>query len=198
MVALFRRIGLAGILALAALAFAGPTSALASGCPAQPLSQTFLPWLDVAWYVPAPNGGFEGGSEDWSLTGGAALVDGNNPYLSGEHALALPSGASATTAPMCIGVEHPTIRLFARNTGAPSSTLAVSVVVSDPLLGVTRSLPIGLIGAGDSWSPTPVLPVVVNLLSLLGNQQASFRFTALDDRGEWTIDDVYVDPYKKR
>ena len=74
----------------------------------------------------------------------------------------------------------------------------MSVVFSDPLLGVTRSLPIGLIGAGDSWSPTPVLPVVVNLLSLIGGQQASFRFTALDDRGEWTIDDVYVDPYKKR
>jgi hypothetical protein len=198
MVALFRRIGLAGILAFAALASAGPSAALAAGCPSQPLSQTFLPWLDVAWYVPAPDGGFEGGAEDWSLNGGATLVDGNNPYLSGERALALPGGASATTAPMCIGVEHPTIRLFARNTGAPSSSLAVSVVFSDPLLGVTRSLPVGLIGAGDAWSPTPVLPVVVNLLSLLGDQQASFRFTALDDRGEWTIDDVYVDPYKKR
>jgi len=198
MVALFRHIGLAGILALAALGFAGPSSALAAGCPAQSLSQTFLPWLDVAWYVPAPDGGFEGGAEDWTLKDGAALVDGGNPFLSGERALALPSGASATTAPMCIGVEHPTIRLFARNAGSPSSTLAVSVVFSDPLLGVTRSLPIGLIGAGDSWSPTPVLPVVVNLLSLIGNQQASLRFTALDDRGEWTIDDVYVDPYKKR
>jgi hypothetical protein len=198
MVALFRRIGLAGVLALAALAFAGPAGARAAGCPQQPLSQTFLPWLDVAWYVPAPNGGFEGGAEDWSLKGGAALVDGNNPYLSGERSLSLPGGASATSGPMCIGVEHPTIRLFARNTGAPSSTLAVSVVFSDPLLGVTRSLPVGLIGAGDSWSPAPVLPVVVNLLSLLGDQQVSFRFTALDDRGEWTIDDVYVDPYKKR
>ena len=198
MVALFRRIGLAGILALAALAFAGSSSALAAGCPPQPLSQTFLPWLDVAWYLPAPDGGFEGGAEDWTLADGAALVDGDNPYLSGERALSLPAGSTATTAPMCIGVEHPTIRLFARNTGAPSSTLAVSVVFSDPLLGVTRSLPVGLIGAGDDWSPTPVMPVVVNLLSLLGDQQASFRFTALDAGGEWTIDDVYVDPYKKR
>jgi hypothetical protein len=37
----------------------------------------------------------------------------------------------------------------------------------------------------------------VNLLSVLGDQQVAFRFTALDDGGEWTIDDVYVDPYKK-
>jgi hypothetical protein len=51
--------------------------------------------------------------------------------------------------------------------------------------------------AGDEWAPTPVVPVVVNLLSLLGDQDVAFRFTALDNRGEWTIDDVYVDPYKK-
>jgi hypothetical protein len=197
MVALFRRIGLAGILALAALAFAGPSGALAAGCPEQSLSRTFLPWLDVAWYVPAPDGGFEGGAEEWTLTGDAARVNDNNPYLAGKRALSLPGGASATSAPMCIGVEHPTIRLFARNAGAPGSALAVSVVFSDPLSGVQRSLPVGSIGAGDEWSPTPILPVAVNLLSLAGDQQASFRFTALDDGGEWTIDDVYVDPYKK-
>jgi len=196
MVALFRRIGLAGVLALAALAFAVPSGARASGCSQQPLSQTFLPWLDVAWYVPAPDGGLEGGAEDWMLINGAHVVAGNNPYLAGERSLALPSGASATTAPMCIGVEHPTIRLFARNTGAPLSTLTVSVVFSDPL-GVKRSLPVGVVGAGGSWSPTPVMPVLVNLLALAGDQQAAFRFTAPGDGGEWTIDDVYVDPYKK-
>jgi hypothetical protein len=196
-VALFRRIGPAGILALAALALA-PSGALASGCPEQPLSQTFRPWLDVAWYVPAPNGGFEGGGEDWDLTAGAQVVDGNEPFLSGDRALALPGGASATSAPMCIGVEHPTIRLFARNTGANDSALAVSVVFRDPLLGSRRSLAVGLIGAGDAWSPTPIVPIAVNLLSLAGDQPVSFRFTAVDDRGTWTIDDVYVDPYKKR
>jgi hypothetical protein len=195
MVALLRRFGPAGILALAALALA-PSSAGASGCPQQSLSQTFLPWMDVSWYVPARNGGFEGGDADWTLTGGAEVVGGSNPYLAGDHSLALPGGASATTAPMCIGVEHPTIRLFARNTGAPLSTVTVSVVFSD-LLGVTRSLPVGLIGAGDTWSPTPVMPILVNLLSLTGDQRVAFRFTAADDGGEWTIDDVYVDPYKK-
>jgi hypothetical protein len=197
MVALFRRIGLAGILALAALAFAVPSGAWASGCTQQPLSQTFLPWLDVAWYVPAPDGGLEGGAGDWTLRNGAKVVAGNNPYLAGDRSLALPAAASATTAPMCIGIEHPTLRLFARNTGAPLSTLTVSVVFSD-LLGVTRSLPVGVIGAGDSWSPTPVMPILVNLLALTGDQQVAFRFTTLDDRGAWTIDDVYVDPYKKR
>jgi hypothetical protein len=196
MVALFRHIGLAGILALAALASAGTPAAQAAGCPEQPLSQTFLPWLDVAWYVQAPGGGFEGGTGEWTLTGGAKIVDGNEPFLAGGRSLALPTGASATSAPMCIGIDHPTLRLFARNTGAPGSALAVSVVFSD-LLGVTRSLPVGVIGAGDAWSPTPVMPILVNLLALTGDQQVAFRFTAPADRGEWTIDDVYVDPYKK-
>jgi hypothetical protein len=197
MVALFRRIGPAGVLALAALALAFPSGARAAGCSEQPSAQTFLPWLDIAWYVPAPDGGLEGGGSGWKLSGAAAVVDGNEPYLDGERSLALPGGASATTAPMCIGIEHPTIRLFARNTGSLSSALAVSVVFRDPL-GGWQALPVGVIAAGSRWTPTAVMPVVVNLLALTGDQRAAFRFTPLDDRGEWTIDDVYVDPYNKR
>jgi hypothetical protein len=193
MVSLFRRIGPAGVLALAALALVFPSGAQASGCPEQPSAQTFLPWLDLAWYVPAPDGGLEGGGSGWDLSRGAAVVDGNQPYLDGEHSLALPGGASATTAPMCIGVEHPTIRLFARNTGSPLSVLAVSVVFPT-LLGTWQELPIGVVAAGSRWAPTPIMPVVANLVG----DRAAFRFTALRDGGEWTIDDVYVDPYNKR
>jgi hypothetical protein len=193
MVALFRRIGPAGVLVLAALALVFPSGAQAAGCSTQPSAQTFLPWLDVAWYVPAPDGGLEGGGSGWALSGGAAVVDGNQPYLAGEHALALPGGASATTAPMCIGVEHPTIRLFARNAGAPTSALAVSVVFPTPL-GTWQELPIGVVAGGSRWAPTAIMPVVANLLA----DRAAFRFTAFRDGGEWTIDDVYVDPYNKR
>jgi hypothetical protein len=50
---------------------------------------------------------------------------------------------------------------------------------------------------GRACAPTPVVPVLVNVLSLLGDQPVAFRITALDDRGEWTIDDVYVDSYNK-
>jgi hypothetical protein len=189
----FRRIGPAGVLAVAALVFAMPAEARAAGCPEQPVTQTFRPWLDPAWYVPAPGGDVEGGAEEWTLGGGAAVADGNEPFLAGERSLALPAGASATTAPMCVGIEHPTIRLFVRNTGDPTGLLAVSVVYRD-LLG-THALPVGVVPAGSSWAPTPVMPVVVNLLSLLGDQDVSFRFTALG--GKWAIDDVYVDPYKK-
>jgi hypothetical protein len=187
-----------GLALLAFLALPGP--ALAAGCPDQPLARTFQPWLDPAWYAAAPDGGLEAGAEGWTLGGGAAVVAGNEPFFVGDRgdarSLALPPGASATTPSVCIGVEHPTLRFFARNTGSSISTLGVSVVFRD-LLGQERALPVGSIVAGEEWAPTPVVPVLVNLLSLLGDQQVAFRFTALDGRGEWTIDDVYVDPYKK-
>jgi hypothetical protein len=196
MVSLRRGLGLALLVILGALAIlALPGPAHAAGCPAQPLDRTFRPWLDPAWYTPAPNGGLESGASGWTLERGAAVVDGNEPFRVGgsgdASSLALPPGASATTAPMCIGVEHPTLRFFARNTGDLTSVLTVSVA------GPHGSLPVGLITARSAWAPTPVVPVVVNLLSLLGDQQVAFRFTAADGRGEWTIDDVYVDPYKK-
>jgi hypothetical protein len=179
---------------LAILALPGP--AHAAGCPEQPLDRTFRPWLDPAWYAQAPDGGFESGASGWTLERDAAVVAGNEPFHVGgsddASSLALPPGGSATTAPVCIGVEHPTLRFFARNTGDPTSLLTVSVVFRD-VLGMRRSLPVGAVAAGSRWAPTLVMPVVANLLS----DRAAFRFTALDDGGEWTIDDVYVDPYKK-
>ncbi len=201
MVSLRRGLGLALLVILGALAIlALPGPAHAAGCPEQPLDRTFRPWLDPAWYAPAPNGGLESGASGWTLERGAAVVPGNEPFHVGgsddASSLALPPGGSATTSPVCIGIEHPTLRFFARNTGDPTSLLTVSVVFDD-VLGRSRTLPVGIVAAGREWAPTPVVPVVVNLLSLLGGQQVAFAFTAADGRGEWTIDDVYVDPYKK-
>jgi hypothetical protein len=198
MSALARRLGLAGLVAAAALSM--PAAASAAGCPPQSLERTFLPWVDPAWYQLAPDGGLEAGAAGWTLDGGAAVTAGNEPYYVGAagdaRSLALPPGAAATTASTCIGVEHPTLRFFARNTGSVQSALDVSVVFRD-LLGRPQSLAIGQVRAGSEWTPTPALPVAVNLLALLGDESAAFRFAPADDRGGWSIDDVYVDPYKK-
>jgi hypothetical protein len=53
-----------------------------------------------------------------------------------------------------------------------------------------------VITAGE-WAPTPLLPVVLNALSLLRSQSVAYRFAPADDSGRWWIDDVYVDPYGK-
>ena len=146
------RTALAPVVALLALlAFAAPASA---ACPEQDVSRAFLPWLDLAWYEPAPDGGLEAGAGAWTLTGGAAIADGGRPNGGGALSLALPAGATATTAPACITLAHPTIRFFTRGSGP----LTVSVLVDG------AELPIGVALGGGAWAPSLPLPVVVNLL----------------------------------
>jgi hypothetical protein len=177
-----------------------PARAGAVGCAGQSLAQTFLPWTDPAWYTPLPDSGFEWTFGAWTLARGAHLVAENEPYYvdspDDQWSLQLPAGSSAVSAAQCVGVGHPTIRFFARNTGASEATLSVSVVFLDAV-GTERSLPIGAITAGPAWAPTPPLPVTVNTLSLLGVQAARFAFDPSDGGGVWSIDDVYVDPYGK-
>jgi len=185
------------LLACAALAIA-PAVASAAGCAEQPTAPVFSPWGDGAQYALAPDGGFEAAAAGWTLSDGAVVADGNEPFTVGGAAdassLALPAGADATSPPVCIDVAHPTIRLFARDDGRALSTLTISVRFRT-LLGWT-TLPVGVITAGDAWRPTPAVPVVVNLLSLLGGaRDVSFRFSAAG--GDWVVDDVYVDPYSK-
>ena len=179
---------LAAVGALAALALAVPQAHAA--CPELPLDRTFQPWLDPAYYQEAPDSGFEVGGR-WSLRDGAAIVDGNQPYFAGAKSLDLPVGSSATTAPICVTVAHPTIRFFARNTGSGLAPLTVTVKFRT-LLGLTVELPVGVVLGGSDWQPTLPLLLVGNLLS----NEVRFTFTPAPG-SEWQVDDVYVDPYSK-
>lgn len=193
----------AGLTALAALSLGAPAGAHAAipplGCPGQRVAQTFLPWSDPSWYTSVPDGGLEGGGAGWTLDKGAAVVADNEPYYvrgpADSQSLFLQSGASAASPDVCIAVTHPTIRFFARNTGSQNSTLTVSVVFTEPD-GERRALTIGVLTATPAWEPTPVLPVTVNLLSLVLKPEIAVQFDA-DGGGQWSIDDVYLDPYGK-
>src|SRR3954471_22992711 len=78
--------------ALCALALAAPAShagvltASAPSCAQTDSSQVFLPWLDIANYQPAPDGGFEAGAKGWDLDGAATTVAGNETYKIGGAA----------------------------------------------------------------------------------------------------------------
>jgi hypothetical protein len=188
-------------LAIPTAATAGPLVANAPSCDSQLFSQPFLPWADVASYTIDPGGTFEAGSPGWALSGGAGVVAGNEPYrvtsAADNSSLALPAGSSAVSRSLCVGIEHPDIRFFARSTNpALGAHLNVEVLFEDGF-GTAQSLQIGTIAAGQGWAPTAPLPIVVNLLPLLpGNHTAvAFRFTAAG--GAFQIDDVYVDPYMK-
>jgi hypothetical protein len=197
-----RRIDLfrALVLALCALPFVAPaTSAQTiSLCPSQPVSQVFLPWSDPGSYASVPDGGMEARDGGWRLDGAAAFVAGNETYFvrapSDAWALELGPDASAVSARTCIGIGHPTLRLFARTSKPTASTLRISVEFAD-LAGVRRTQEIARLTAGGSWAPTTPVLIVANALSLLKPQWVAFRFTAIG--GRWQLDDAYVDPYGK-
>jgi hypothetical protein len=193
----------ASLVALAvasAPATAGPLVASATNCDAQVAEQPFLPWADIASYVLAPGGTMENGLGSWSLTGNAGAVSGNEPYYvhaAGESiALRMSSGSSATTGAMCVGIEHPTLRFFARNGGSALSTLRVDVLFEDAWGGM-HSATIGTAAGGGSWQLTAQMPVIVNLLPLLPGERTAVAFRFTPHGGPWTIDDVYVDPWQR-
>jgi hypothetical protein len=179
---------------------AGPLVASATDCAEQSLDQVFLPWADPMHYTLNPGGDFENGAPGWTLNG-AGVVDGNERFDvtsdDDRNSLNIPAGGSATSAAICVGIEHPTIRFFTKGAVLGSSTLGVEVLFEDAF-GNVHSLPVGTVTPTSTWQPTLPYPVVANLLPLLPGERTavSFRFTAIG--GSVRIDDVYVDPYKTR
>jgi len=182
---------------LAALAAAPVSSAATSfSCTYGPASHPFVSWGDLSSYTLVPGGSFESGAPGWTLAGGARVVSGNESYYANSrydsNSLALPAGSSATTAPFCVSLLRPTIRLFVANGGSSASRLRVKVVFRG-LLGVLGILDGGTISAGSAWKPSPIMLATLN--APLGTKAAQFVFTPADSSGNWRIDDLYVDPW---
>jgi hypothetical protein len=200
------RLSVTASAALAALAIVAPAAgaSVLNGCPDAAAIQPFLPWGDQAMYVLAPDGGFEHGGDVWDLQDGATVVSGNESFQVGgegdSHALALPDGSEATTPPICIGIDSPTLRFFVRNDGDPDASLRVTLIANTVLGPVTAT--IGQVSGRGSWHPTPVLLLLANLTALPivndSSAEIQLRFTPVGSGGDWRIDDTYVDPWKGR
>ena len=191
--------------ALGALAALPATAAAvvverAPSCDPQPTTKAFSMFGDQRDYVLAPGGSFESGAPGWQLSR-ASVVSGNESYYVGgrshSKALKIDSGGYATSPEICVGLEHPTIRLFTRNNRLLLSALTVEVIVKTSV-GLKVPLPIGLALPHNPWKPSPSYLVVANLLPLLPNNYTpvSFRFRAILG-GTWWIDDFYVDPNRR-
>jgi hypothetical protein len=186
--------------ALAAPANAGIITKTATDCDVETFSHPFAKWGDNADYKPVPRGSFEAGAAGWQLSGGAKIVAGNETYkvagAADKYSLELPSGSKAISPSVCVGLDDPTLRYFVRKNSGLLSTMAVSVRV-ETSLGLVATVPIG-VDLGGSWHPSLPTLVVANLLPLLPGDKTAvqFQFTPLLG-GDWQIDDVYVDPYRR-
>lgn len=194
--------GAATIAATALLAAPASASVAAGGpgCPETAVVQPFAQWGEHSDYFLAPDGGFEQGAAGWTLRGQAAVGLDNEPWYvndaGDDTSLRLGSGSSATTAPICIGVEHRSIRFFTN--AAPSSTMNVDALVAGPG-GSQRAVRIATIEGAGQWAPSDAVPMVVNELAAEhGNAlDVRLRFTP-HGSGTWSLDDVYVDPWRGR
>ena len=191
-------IALAVIVVAVSAAFvkASPANAaLGLGNPCgSPMSQPFAQWGDTNDYTLIPGGSFEPGTPNWSLSGGANVVKGNEPFAaSGKNSLYLPAGSSATSPFMCVGTLSPTLRIFGFSSTA-NSALGVQVLAKNAL-GLLTVLGVGIVYPGQtSWAPTNASLFLQSLGAALTNTTSiAFRFTPLN--GSWTIDDAYVDPF---
>jgi hypothetical protein len=180
-----------------AIALAGTVSPASAGlglaCP-DPTGKPFSPWSDYANYVFSPNGGFESGTTDWSVSGAKVAPGNESFYIHGsgdKYSLSMPAGASATSPAMCISLLSGKMRFVAR--GDSGAKVNVQIVYRGLLSSVLGILDGGTYSVGKSWTPSPQVGMLGGVLPLL-TASVSFRFTAVG--GSAAIDDVYLDPMK--
>jgi hypothetical protein len=193
--------GLVVATALSVMPAAAAHASIISGsaCDGAPLTQPFLKWGDSDPYKLVPGGDFETNAKGWSLTGGAQVVSGSEPFgvtgSVGKYSLSLPAGASAQAPFTCVDAAYPSFRFFDRNRGLLSTTL-VQVVYKLPLLG-NVALPVGAALLKPTWGPSLPMLTASAVPGLLGGgyAQVALRFTALT--GATQLDDVFIDPRMK-
>jgi hypothetical protein len=183
------------VAAALSLASASAAQAATTPCAGESLQQVFAAWGDSSWYFLAPDGGFEAGGAGWTLSGGARVVDGNEPFALGgaadKRSLSLPAGGSVTSPPFCIDPDTRMVRWVQH---APrGALLAVSVVHLDPR-ATSPGRVLDVVRGGGSWEPSAQTTIPLARTGARGNGSTTvaLRFTAL--AGEWTLDDLYVDP----
>jgi hypothetical protein len=174
----------------------------AADCTSPSSAQTFLPWGDSASYSLAPGGDLSS-TDGWTLNKQALVASDANPFTGTANALRFGNGGDAATPAMCVNLNNPTIRFFARDQGGNGkSNLKVDVLYED-FGGQIKHLTIAKLKAGETWAPTLIVPMYMNMLaqaSATGMTAVAFEFKAegLQKDETLSISSLYVDPYASR
>ncbi|HEX5449183.1 MAG TPA: hypothetical protein VFW85_03915 [Gaiellaceae bacterium] len=194
----FRRFTiLAGLVALVVLGATTEANAK-GGRPQQTtscgaMSTPFAHWGDQGQYYFPGNAGFESGSDGWTLSGGATVVSGNEPWFvhstSDAYSLQIPNGGSATTT-ICIDQASPELRFFAIGKGAK---IKVSLAATKGPKAAAK-LDGGKWTSNGNWNVSPPISTVLSsATSRATNNSVQVTFTV--SGGTAQIDDLYVDPF---
>jgi hypothetical protein len=165
-------------------------------------SRVFSPWGDLAMYALAPQGDLSP-SDQWTLDKEATVVVGGDPFSGAVHSLELEKGAEAASPAMCVNLEHPTIRFFARDVGGNGkSNLKVDVLYED-FAGHVKHLTVAKLRLDTEWQPSAIVPMYMNVLALAspdGITAVAFKFKAegLQKDETLSISSLYVDPFSSR
>ena len=165
-------------------------------------AQIFSPWGDPALYALAPQGDLSP-SDDWTLDKEAAVAVGGDPFSGALQSLELAKGAEAVSPAMCVNLDNPTIRFFARDVGGNGkSNLKVDVLYED-FDGHVKHLTIARLHLGTEWQPSVIVPMYMNVLALASPDDitaVAFNFKAegLQKDETLSISSLYVDPFSSR
>jgi hypothetical protein len=196
-----------------ALLLIGAAPALAqASCPLPSTLQAFQKFGDTASYTLVEGGLFESGAPNWSLNRAQIInespeeetqryeqvgyrYDGyyNYGYHPGlGHSLAIDDNGEAVSPPFCVNAEFPSFRFLARQRYGYYGRLSVSLRWSDS--NGTHETADAEISPSSKWTLTPVLLLASKLpAGTTPNVRLVFQPTG----GEWAIDDVYIDPYRR-
>jgi len=195
------RRSLTAVLGAAAATLAVVPAAQAA-CTATPTTKAFAAFGDYADYNLAPAGAFESGATGWSLAG-SWVTNGNEPAkihgADDSKSLAISAGGQAVSPPICVGIQHPSFRFFARRTSGSWGVLNVKLRYRDAS-GATNETTVGSVSGSDAaWHPTASI-ALSTVLGIWNDDQSASVQIVLDPEnygGAWAVDDVYVDPYSR-
>jgi hypothetical protein len=163
--------------------------AVADACEFGPTSQAFAPFGDGNDYYLAPGGDFE--SLTWSSWGEPSLVSDVNPFAlaGGTRSLKLEAGEGVTSPEMCVSRKTPHLRFVAKGAG----TLMVSVRMRAPGRMTSVSFTMSPTYHAE-WAASKIVKLWT---SGLGENETGLATVSFRSYGEWLIDDVFVDPYRR-
>jgi hypothetical protein len=182
-----------------------PATAFAASCPVQATTTPFTKWGDTGSYFPLPGGNFETPltASGW-IVNGAARTIGNEPFYVGSssdsHSLTIGDGGFAVSPAFCLDDSMPYFRFFSRALGARGN-LELRLLVQNGTRSI--STPLSHVadlsaGAMTTWAPTVQLNLAGGMIVTNGQSALGRLVFDVAGRGNWQVDDIYVDPYRSR